>query len=242
MIRPFPLFNSSAILTLLPGEPSCSSTSGTLSPIWTKAGVDAWNRRRDGAARGRARGRRRAANMVSVGSAVAELRVKVVSCIQRYVRRGVCGVWARASVGFITAQMAPRRHKIGASHSQLSADSRGPGQPGASPSSTTATACRLPGRRSRPPWAPRAARGRRVPVCSHPLCAGALQAKLLIMEPPGLRPAAINCDFLFAAGMPLGPFRHCVLIARGRPKTHSRLVRAAPKLSKAPVLLAWRAQ
>ena len=35
MIRPFPVFNSSAIFTLLPGEPSCNSTLGTLSPIWT---------------------------------------------------------------------------------------------------------------------------------------------------------------------------------------------------------------
>ena len=44
----------------------------------------------------------------------------------------VVGVWVRASVGFITAQVAPRRHKIGARprcQSQARADSRAPGQP-----------------------------------------------------------------------------------------------------------------
>lgn len=64
MIRPLPA-SSCARLTLLPGEPSTRSTSGSLSPTLTSAGAEAWNRRR--LARQRVTGRRRAvASMVGL--------------------------------------------------------------------------------------------------------------------------------------------------------------------------------
>ena len=65
-MRPLPLFNSSAMLTLLPGEDSMSSTLGILAPTLTKAGAEAWKQRREEMPRGGARGRRRRANIVGV--------------------------------------------------------------------------------------------------------------------------------------------------------------------------------
>jgi hypothetical protein len=64
MMMPLPLVNSFARLTLLPGEPSTRSTSGTLSPTLTNAGAEAWNRRRP--ATEHVNGRIRAESMVNV--------------------------------------------------------------------------------------------------------------------------------------------------------------------------------
>lgn len=55
------------MLTLLPGEPSASSTLGILSPSLTKAGEDWWNMRRAEAPTIGVEGRRRRANMMIKG-------------------------------------------------------------------------------------------------------------------------------------------------------------------------------
>jgi hypothetical protein len=70
IIRPLPFLSSLAMLTLLPGEFSMSSTLGTLSPTATALRVEAWNGAALGAKRRRAAwragNRRRVANIVKL--------------------------------------------------------------------------------------------------------------------------------------------------------------------------------
>lgn len=69
IISPLPL-SSLAMLTLFPGEPSARSTSGILSPTWTKRAAEEWKpeagaaRRRRPVASGRAEDKR-VANMTN---------------------------------------------------------------------------------------------------------------------------------------------------------------------------------